>query len=80
MQNEFAKCEIKTSAFSGRKPRAGNYWVRSKIRHILSNYNADRKDLFSANCGPAYLKEVRLSDVDRFVMGAIGLATKRRFV
>ena len=39
--------------------------VRSKIRHILSNYNADRKDLFSANCGPAYLKEVRLSDVDR---------------
>ena len=24
--------------------------VRSKIRHILSNYNADRKDLFSANC------------------------------
>ena len=42
--------------------------VRSKIRHILSNSNADRKDLFSANCGPAYLKEVRLSDVDRFVM------------
>ena len=41
--------------------------VRSKIRHILSNYNADRKDLFSANCGPAYFKEVRLSDVDRFV-------------
>ena len=25
MQNEFAKCEIKTSEFSGRKPRAGNY-------------------------------------------------------
>ena len=42
--------------------------VRSKIRHILSNYNADRKDLFSANCGPAYLKEVHLSDVDRFVI------------
>ena len=42
--------------------------VRSKIRHILSNYNADRKDLFSANCGPAYFKEVRLSDVDRFVI------------
>ena len=42
--------------------------VRSKIRHILSNYNADRKDLFSANCGAAYLKEVRLSDVDRFVI------------
>ena len=28
--------------------------VRSKIRHILSNSNADRKDLFSANCGLAY--------------------------
>ena len=42
--------------------------VRSKIRHILSNYNADRKDLFSANCGPAYFQEVRLSDVDRFVI------------
>src|SRR5208337_500089 len=42
--------------------------VRSKIRHILSNSNADRKDLFSANCGLAYLKEIRLSDVDRFVM------------
>ena len=42
--------------------------VRSKIRHILSNSNADRKDLFSANCGLAYLKEVRLSDVDRSVI------------
>ena len=42
--------------------------VRSKIRHILSNSNADRKDLFSANCGPADFKEVRLSDLDRFVM------------
>ena len=42
--------------------------VPSKIRHMLSNYNADRKDLFSANCGPAYFKEVPLSDVDRFVI------------
>jgi transposase len=42
--------------------------VRSKIRHILSNYNADRKDLFSAKCGPAYFKEVPLSDADRFVI------------
>ena len=32
MQNEFAKCEIKTSAFSGRKPRAGNYWRFLKFR------------------------------------------------
>jgi len=42
--------------------------VRSKIHHILSNYNADRKDLFSANRGPAYFKEVPLSDADRFVI------------
>jgi transposase len=42
--------------------------VRSKIRHILSNYNADRKDLFSAKGGPAYFKEVPLSDADRFVI------------
>ncbi len=42
--------------------------VRSKIHHILGNYNADRKDLFSANCGPAYFKEVPLSDADRFVI------------
>jgi transposase len=42
--------------------------VRSKIHHILSNYNADRKDLFSANRGPAYFKEVPLSGADRFVI------------
>jgi transposase len=42
--------------------------VRCKIRHILGDYNADRKDLFSANCGPAYLKQVPLSDADRFVI------------
>jgi transposase len=42
--------------------------VRAKIHHILSNYNADRKDLFSANCGAAYFKEVSLSDADRFVI------------
>jgi transposase len=42
--------------------------VRCKIRHILADYNADRKDLFSANCGPTYLKQVPLSDIDRFVI------------
>ena len=42
--------------------------VRSKIRRILGNYNADRKDLFSAHCGAAYFKEVPLSDADRFVI------------
>jgi transposase len=42
--------------------------VRSKIRHILSNSNADRKDLFSAQGGPAYFQELPLSDADRFVL------------
>jgi len=42
--------------------------VRCKIRHILGDYNADRKDLFSAQCGQAYLKTVALSDADRFVI------------
>jgi transposase len=42
--------------------------VRCKIRHILADYNADRKDLFSPNCGPTYLKQVPLSDIDRFVI------------
>jgi hypothetical protein len=41
--------------------------VRSKIHNILSNYNADRKDVFS-NGGLAYFKEVPLSDADRFVI------------
>ncbi len=42
--------------------------VRTKIRHILGNSNADRKDLFSANCGLVYVKEVPLGDADRFVV------------
>jgi transposase len=42
--------------------------VRCKIRHILADYNADRKDLFSANCGLTYVKQVPLSDIDRFVI------------
>ena len=42
--------------------------VKSKIRRILSDYNADRKDLFSAQCGKAYLKQVHCSDADRFVI------------
>ncbi len=36
MQNEFAKCEIKTSAFSGRKPRAGNYCVHDGFAFALA--------------------------------------------
>ena len=42
--------------------------VRCKIRHNRSNHNADRKDLFSDQCGPAYLKQVKLSDAERFVI------------
>ena len=42
--------------------------VRCKIRRILSDYNADRKDLFSANCGLTYIKGVALDDADRFVI------------
>jgi transposase len=42
--------------------------VRCKIHHILSDYNADRRDLFSTQCGPAYFKEISLSDSDRFVI------------
>ena len=42
--------------------------VRCKIRRILADYNRDRKDLFSAQCGKAYLKQVPLSDADRFVI------------
>jgi transposase len=42
--------------------------VRCKIRRILADYNMDRKDLFSAQCGKAYLKQVPLSDADRFVI------------
>jgi len=42
--------------------------VRCKIRRILSDYNADRKDLFSSNCGLAYIKDVKLDDADRFVI------------
>jgi transposase len=42
--------------------------VRCKIRHILSDYNADRNDLFSTRSGPAYFKTISLSDADRFVI------------
>jgi transposase len=42
--------------------------VRCKIRHILSNYNADRRDLFSSQCGLAYIQEISLNDSDLFVI------------
>ena len=41
--------------------------VRTKIRRILSNYNADRKDLFTRT-GLTYLARVQVSTADRFVL------------
>jgi transposase len=41
--------------------------VRSKIRRILSDYNADRQDLFTA-AGLAYLAQAPVSAADRFVL------------
>ena len=40
--------------------------VKCRIRHVLADYNADRKDLFSSRCGREYVKTVKLDDVDRF--------------
>jgi len=41
--------------------------VRNKMRHILANYNADVKELFTRR-GLAYLKERKVSAADRFVL------------
>jgi transposase len=40
---------------------------RTKIRRILSDYNADRKDLFTED-GLVYLAQVKLAPIDRFVV------------
>jgi transposase len=45
--------------------------VKCKIRRILADYNADRKDLFSVQCGSPYLEQVPLSPADRFVVGQL---------
>lgn len=47
-------------------PRKRETSVKCKIRHVLADYNADRKDLFSTQCGREYLKTVKLDEVDRF--------------
>jgi transposase len=41
--------------------------VRNKMRRILSNYNADRKDLFS-EAGLEYVSKLAVLDADRFVL------------
>ena len=44
--------------------------LRSKIRRILANYNADCKNLFTV-AGLAYLEQVEVSQADRFVLGEL---------
>jgi transposase len=46
--------------------------VRNKIRRVLSDYNADRRDLFTA-AGLKYLKEItkKVSEADRFVLNQL---------
>ncbi len=41
--------------------------LKVKIRRVLANYNADRRDLFTI-AGRAYLTEVKVSAADRFVL------------
>ncbi len=41
--------------------------VKCQIRRVLSNYNADRRDVFTA-AGEEYLKQLKLSSADRFVL------------
>jgi transposase len=41
--------------------------IRNKLRRILSDYNADRPDLFTQE-GLTYLAEVKVSAADRFVV------------
>lgn len=43
--------------------------VKCKIRHVLADSNADRRDLFSAGCGKPYVKTLKLNEVDRFRLG-----------
>jgi transposase len=42
--------------------------AKCKLRRILSDYNADRRDLFAASNKREYTKQLALSDADRFVV------------
>lgn len=44
--------------------------LKCRLRHLLSHYNADAKNLFTVE-GQAYLKALRLSASDRFVVEQI---------
>jgi transposase len=46
--------------------------VRNKIRRILSNYNADREDLFT-EAGLVYLSKTVVLEADRFVLDQLTL-------
>ncbi|UCC32284.1 MAG: IS110 family transposase [Phycisphaerales bacterium] len=46
--------------------------VRNKIRRILSNYNADREDLFT-EMGLVYLSKTAVLEADRFVLDQLTL-------
>ena len=54
---------VRQRAYLGRQLTA----AKNKIRRVLSNYNADRKDLFSAE-GLEYLSGQKVSAADRFVL------------
>jgi transposase len=41
--------------------------LKCRLRHLLSNFNADRKDLFTA-AGRDYLRQLELPAADRFVV------------
>jgi transposase len=54
---------VRQRVFLGRQITA----AKNKIRRVLGNYNADRKDLFSSE-GLEYLTAVKVSAADRFVL------------
>src|SRR3954470_2302511 len=42
--------------------------VRCKIRHILADDNADRRDLFSSQCGLGYITQLGLGEGEKAVV------------
>jgi transposase len=50
--------------------------LKNKMRRILANYNADRKDLFTAVGWKQALKAIKLSDSDRFVLDQLHASWK----
>jgi transposase len=46
--------------------------ARTKIRQVLSDYNADRRDLFTA-AGLEYLTQLQLAAIDQFVVAQLRL-------